>query len=224
MKYLQQVFMITLALLLPIDQARSNEIEQTFIAAGLVDIHSIDATIRVDLVNSDAKKNYFREDFYGGLARAYLQSDVALRLARAQRFLTSEHPDLSLEILDAARPRRVSQSMYDKMKGTRFEKYVADPARGSMHNYGVAVDLTIVDARGAELDMGFSPFRKSTPAMLWQLARMKMGARLTDAQVRNRRLLSGVMLKAGFLPLAHEWWHFDGLPKDEARKRYAIIE
>ena len=51
--------------------------------------------------------------------------------------------------------------MYDKMKGTNFERYVAHPEKGSMHNYGIAVDITIVDERGEDLDMGITPFKKN---------------------------------------------------------------
>ena len=203
---------------------RANDVEQKFIRAGLVDVNSVDETIQVDLVNSDAGKNFFRENFYNGLNKAYLRKEVALKLAGAQALLKSGDPDLSLQILDAARPRSVSRKMYEKMKGTPYERYVAHPERGSMHNYGIAVDITIVDERGQELDMGFSPFRKSTPALYWQVAKMKIGFGLSEEQKKNRRLLAATMQQAGFLPLSHEWWHFNGMPKDEARKRFAIIE
>ncbi len=202
----------------------ANEIEQGFIRAGLVDVSTIDPTIQVDLVNSDPKKNFFRENFYDGLQTAYLREMVAVKLARAQTHLKSQRPDLSLQILDAARPRSVSRKMYAKMKGTPFEHYVANPDKGSMHNYGIAVDITIVNRSGKELDMGFSPFRKSTPVLYWQAAKMNLGFKLTAEQKRNRRLLADTMKKAGFLPLSHEWWHFNGLPKAEARRRFAIIE
>jgi D-alanyl-D-alanine dipeptidase len=114
--------------------------------------------------------------------------------------------------------------MYEKMKGTKFEKYVANPNKGSMHNFGVAVDITIVDENGEELDMGFSPFRKSTFEIYWQFVKMKLGFDLNDKQIGNRKLLSETMINAGFLPLSHEWWHFNGMPKDQARKKYLIIE
>ena len=47
---------------------------------------------------------------------------------------------------------------------------------------------------------------------------------LNKEQVENRKLLSDTMKKAGFLPLSHEWWHFNGMPKDQARRKYKIIE
>ena len=202
----------------------ANEIEEKFIKAGLVDIKTIDRSIQVDLVNSDPNKNYFRENYYNGLNKAYLRQEVALKLSNAQKILKADHPNLSLLIMDAARPRSVSKKMYEKMKGTRFEKYVANPAKGSMHNYGIAVDLTIVDDKGKELDMGFSPFRKSKLKLYWQFVKMKLGVKPNKEQKENRKLLSDTMKRAGFLPLSFEWWHFNGMPKDTARQKYRIIE
>ncbi|MBA7706668.1 D-alanyl-D-alanine dipeptidase [subsurface metagenome] len=201
-----------------------NVIEQKFIDAGLVDIRTIDATIEVDLVNSDEGKNYFRENLYSELQIAYLRREVALKLSQAQKILKSKNPDFSLLIMDAARPRSVSLKMFNKMKGTRFEKYVTDPGKGSMHNYGIAVDITIVDGSNKELDMGFSPFYKSRVALTIQYLLYKKDRKLTEEHSKNRRLLVEVMTSAGFIPLNFEWWHFNGLLKDVARERYNIIE
>jgi len=201
-----------------------NEIEKRFVDTGLVDISTIDDTIQVDLVNSDPEKNYFRENYYNGLDKAYLRKEVAIKLSDAQKILRTKHPKYSLLILDAARPRSVSKKMYVKMKGTKFEKYVANPKKGSMHNFGIAVDITIVDENSKEIDMGFSPFRKSKLELYWQFAKLKMGFKLNKEQAENRKILSDTMKRAGFLPLTLEWWHFNGMPKDEARKKYQIIE
>lgn len=226
MKNLNLLFiLLSLSLaLLPNAYSQINEIEKKFINAGLVDVNSIDSSIQVDLVNSDPKKNYFRENFYNGLNKAYLQKEVAIKLSKAQKKLKTRNKGFSLLILDAARPRSVSRLMYEKMKGTKFEKFVANPEKGSMHNYGIAVDITIVDETGNEIDMGFTPFRKSTLKIYWQYAKMKMGFNLTEEQKNNRKLLSDTMISVGFRPLSHEWWHFNALPKNEARKRYRIIE
>ncbi len=202
---------------------QSNEIERKFIKAGLINIHTVDKSIKVDLVNSDPDKNYFREDFNNGLRKAYLRGEVATKLSRAQTFLKSKFPDYSILIMDAARPRSVSQLMYDKMKGTKFEKFVANPKKGSMHNYGIAVDVTIVDGNGDEIDMGFTPFYKSNLSIYLGYAKLKVFD-LGEAQKKNRKLLSNIMRKAGFIPLSFEWWHFNGLPKDKTRKKYQIIE
>jgi D-alanyl-D-alanine dipeptidase len=206
------------------NKAQANMVEKKFINSGLVDVGTIDNTIQVDLVNSDPKKNYFRENYYNGLDKAYLRKEVAIKLSNAQSILKTNHPKFSLLILDAARPGSVSKKMYQKMKGTKFEKYVANPKRGSMHNYGIAVDITVVDEKSKELDMGFSPFRKSKLELYWQFAKIKMGFKLNKEQAGNRKLLTDTMKKAGFLPLSYEWWHFNGMPKERARRKYKIIE
>ncbi len=202
----------------------ANGIENKFINSGLVNVSTFDPTIQVDLVNSDPEKNFFRENYYNGLNKAYLQKEVALKLVKAQKILKSKHPSYSLQILDAARPRSVSQAMFDKMKGTKFEKYVANPAKGSMHNYGIAVDITIVDGERKELDMGISPFKKSTIRIYWEYAMRKMGKKLSKEQNQNRELLSETMKHAGFFPLSFEWWHFNGVEKEKARQQFKIIE
>ncbi len=202
---------------------QANEIEKKFIAAGLIDVHTIDNSIKVDLVNSDPDKIYFRENYYNGLNKAYLRREVANKLSLAQKHLKSRFPEYSILIMDAARPRSVSQHMYDKMKGTRFEKFVANPQKGSMHNYGIAVDVTIVDENDKEIDMGFTPFYKSNLSIYWGYAKLKIFD-LSESQKQNRKLLSNIMKKAGFIPLSYEWWHFNGMPKDKAQKKYELIE
>jgi D-alanyl-D-alanine dipeptidase len=202
---------------------RANDIEKKFMRAGLVNVHAIDQSIRVDLVNSDPDKNFFRENFYNGLKKAYLREEVARKLSSAQKNLKAQFPDDSILIMDAARPRSVSRRMFDKMKGTKFEKFVADPKKGSMHNYGIAVDVTIVNGNGKEIDMGFTPFYKSDLSIYWGYAKLKL-FHLSDTQKNNRALLAKVMKNAGFIPLSYEWWHFNGIPKGEARRKYSIIE
>jgi len=206
------------------DAVLANEVEMKFINAGLVDVNAIDGSIKVDLVNSDRDKNFFEENFYGGLNKAYLRKDIVVKLSKAQSVLKYEHSGYSLQVLDAARPRSVSRAMYEKMKGTRFEKYVANPAKGSMHNYGIAVDITIVDESGRKIDMGPSPFYSTHATIYWHYFLKRMGFGISTEQQQNRDLLNRVMLNAGFYPLAHEWWHFNGMKKADARGTYSIIE
>ena len=225
MKFLKPYKFILIALIVFTSSSycHANEIEEKFINAELIDIHTIDESIKIDLVNSDPAKNFFRENFYDGLNTAYLQKRVAQKLSSAQKLLKSNFPEYSLLIMDAVRPRSVSQLMYEKMKGTKFEKFVASPQKGSMHNYGIAVDVTIVDKNRKEIDMGFTPFYKNNLSIYWNYARFKMFG-LSKAQKQNRKLLSDIMQKAGFMPLSYEWWHFDGIPKNDARKKYQIID
>jgi D-alanyl-D-alanine dipeptidase len=80
--------------------------------------------------------------------------------------------------------------------------YVANPAKGSRHNRGAAVDLTLVDRNGKELEMptGFDDFTE-------RAHRNYSGG--SAQALKNRQLLEDVMKKYGFIPLATEWWHFD---------------
>jgi D-alanyl-D-alanine dipeptidase len=98
--------------------------------------------------------------------------------------------------------------------------YVADPKIGSIHNYGFAVDLTLADAAGREVDMG-TGFDDFTPLSEPRLEeRFLAEGRLSDDQVTNRRLLRGVMEEAGFRHLPLEWWHFDAEPPDLVRRLF----
>ena len=220
---LYRIIIVALFLIISYSYCQANEVEKKFLKAGLIDVHVVDPSIKVDLVNSDPEKNFFRENFYMGLKKAYLRKEVAQKLSLAQKHLKSEFSGYSILIMDASRPRSVSQLMYDKMKGTKFEKFVANPKKGSMHNYGIAVDVTIVDGNGKEIDMGFTPFYKSNLSIYWGYTKLKVFD-LRETQKQNRKLLSNVMKRVGFIPLSYEWWHFNGMPKDKARKKYQIIE
>ncbi len=223
MHHLDKTFFLIICMLFS-SGLLANDVEKKFLKAGLVNVNLIDSSIKVDLVNSDSDKNFFGEDFYIGLNKALLRKDVAVKLSKAQRILKEEKPQYSLQVLDAARPRSVSRAMYKKMKGTRFERYVANPNKGSMHNFGIAVDITIVDESGNKLDMGPSPFFSSHAKIYWQYFLKKVGLGISTTQQQNRDLLKRVMLKSGFHPLSHEWWHFNGMKKADARTTYSIVE
>jgi len=83
------LFMSVVLAFIACDTCHANEIEKKFIKAGLVDIHSVDESIKVDLVNFAPDKNYFRENFYDGLKKAYLRKEVAQKLSLAQKHLKS---------------------------------------------------------------------------------------------------------------------------------------
>lgn len=201
-----------------------NEIEKKFLAEGLVDVQKYDDKIKVDLVNSDSDKNFFRKDFYDGLKRCYVREELAIKLSRASKILKGINKSYSLMVYDGARPRSVSQQMFDQLKNTPLKKYVADPKFGSMHNYAAAVDVVIVDENEDEIDMGLNPFRKNKLQLAKMLYDMKKNKRLTLEQRNNRMLLKNVMTKAGFYPIEIEWWHFEVDRKETIRKKYTIIE
>ncbi|MBN2401751.1 MAG: M15 family metallopeptidase [Spirochaetes bacterium] len=198
-------------------------IEQKLLEQGLVDIQSIDPSIQVDLKYS-SKDNFLGEDVYGDLNNCYLQKEVAVKLMNAQKYLRQIRPGYSLLIYDGVRPRRIQYRMWDIVKDTDKQKYVANPKTGSIHNYGCAVDLTIVDENGRVLDMG-TPFDyfDDLAQPRYEKKFLKEG-KLTEAQIKNRELLREVMQKAGFEGILSEWWHFNGYAKEYVKKHYKIIE
>lgn len=123
--------------------------------AGLVDVLAVDSTLRVKLMYS-VPDNFMRRDVYGDLETAYLLPHFARKVAAAQRLLRERRPGWRLLVCDAARPVSVQRQMYELVKGTPNQVYVADGTRGGRHNYGVAVDVTLLDETGAPVDMGLS--------------------------------------------------------------------
>lgn len=181
------------------------------------------AELRLDLRYA-GQNNFLGTVLYGDGHRAYLHRDAAARLARAIAFLQMERPDTRLRVWDALRPRSVQRQMWQHVRGTEQQKYVGDPERGSVHNYGMAIDLTVEDASGAPLEMGtdFDDFRPlAEPAQ--EHSSIAAGT-LSRSAWKNRLLLRRAMLRAGFEPLTTEWWHFDALPGWLVRERYPIVE
>ena len=201
------------------------ELEQKLIDAGLVDIQSLDSTIQVELKYSTTD-NFLNEDVYGELTRAYLQADVAEKLVNAQKYLKDINPGLSLLVYDAVRPRSVQQKMWDilDMPLDQKVKFVSNPANGSIHNFGAAVDLTIVDSTGQPLDMGAGFDDPRIEAWPIKEKEMLEQGRISEIHISNRKILRNVMGKAGFFNIQSEWWHFNSCYRDKAMELYEIIE
>lgn len=190
---------------------------------GMVDVRSVDSTIRVELKYADPG-NFTGINLYGALKECYLQAEAARKLAKANQLLKILRPDLTILVADGLRPRYVQRKMWDVVKGTPRQRYVANPRTGSMHNYGCAVDVTICDLNGRRLDMG-TPIDHFGPLSQPRLEKRYLKERkLTLEQVENRKLLRKVMVQAGFYPLAIEWWHFNAFKKKEIRKKFIIVE
>lgn len=168
--------------------------------------------------------NFVGQNLYGDFNKAYLHHIAAEKLAQAVKNLQLIHPAYKLVIYDALRPRSVQYVLWDKVKGTDRQKYVANPRHGSIHNFGLAVDLSILDEHGRALDMGtpFDDFTELAQPRLEQ-AFLKAG-KLTPEQISNRMLLRKVMEDAGFIQLPVEWWHYDALPKARVMAEFRIVE
>jgi len=180
------------------------------------------AGIRVDLRYATAN-NFVGRDLYSPFDCAWLHVQAAEALERVVAWLAARRPDLTPLVLDALRPQRVQQQLWDALEGTDLRLYLANPIRGSIHSYGMALDLTLVDARGRELDMGtgFDDMTElSHPALEEGFLR---AGQLGEEQLANRRLLREAMLQAGFLGIHTEWWHFDCGDRDLVRQTFQRV-
>lgn len=166
-------------------------------------------TVRADLVNvldyipnvvldiRYATENNFTKKVVYPNANCFLERVVAQALAEVQKEL--KPLGLRLKIWDGYRPLSVQKIFWNIMPDAR---YVASPEKGSRHNRGCAVDLTLVDSQGNELPMGseFDDFSE-------RAHRSFTG--LTHVEAANRVLLETVMVKYGFASNPWEWWHYD---------------
>jgi D-alanyl-D-alanine dipeptidase len=168
--------------------------------------------------------NFTGRDIYGAFDRLWLHAIAAAKLAGACAALRQTRPDLRLLVFDGLRPNRVQRVFWEMVKGTEQQRFVGDPAVGSVHGFGLAVDLSLCDRDGVELDMG-TPFDDFSPLAEPRLEQTHLAAgMLTPQQLENRLLLRRTMRNAGFIPLPIEWWHFDALPSDEVRRRFKLVE
>lgn len=192
----------------------------------LIDVQVLSPAIKVDLKYTYSE-NFIGDTLYFLIKKAYLQKDVAQKLAEAQRLLTAMNPDLHLLVYDAIRPREVQTRMWvalDSIPVSQRVNFVSNPKNGSIHNYGAAVDLTICDGNGTPLDMGagFDDIRKiAYPSME---RRFLQSGELTQLHIDNRNILRGVMRKAGFSSIPTEWWHFNACSRQTAKAKYKIME
>lgn len=190
---------------------------------GLVDIAEMDSNIHIRLMYAQAD-NFTGEVLYDDLTEAYLHPDAAHALIKAQQALKALHPAYSLIVYDAARPMSVQKKMWNVVKGTSKSKYVSNPARGGgLHNYGLAVDISILDSLGIPLPMGTKVDHLGVEAHITQEGELVRSGKLTEAERRNRVLLRKVMKEGGFRTLPSEWWHFNYCSRDVARQRYKVI-
>lgn len=216
--------------------ASAQEFDAKMREYGLVDIESLDPEIGVELRYA-TEDNFVGENMYGTLTTAYLLPHFAQKVVKAQRLLRERRPDYSLLIYDAARPISVQRRMRRAVEGTPLQIYVADGSRGGRHNYGVAVDLTIVDQNGRPLDMGSSFDHFGPEAWVGEdqdvtlerykayVGRMVEQGLITAEAAANRTLLLEIMDGVGLRPYVKEWWHFqERISMTATRERYKLLD
>lgn len=191
--------------------------------AGFVAVNKVDPTIAVRLMYA-GEDNFTGVKLYEDVVDAYLHPEAAAAVVKASEELHKLHPMYNLLIKDAARPMSVQRKMFNAVKGTPKANYVANPAKGGgLHNYGLAVDITIVDESGNELPMGTPVDHLGKEANIDQEERMVRKGIISETERQNRLLLRRVMTVAGFKPLRTEWWHFNLVSKQDAQKSYKLL-
>ncbi len=167
--------------------------------ASWTEITRLDPSIKLDLRYATAN-NFVKEKMYD-CPRCFLRPDVARAIVKAHKALQKK--GYGLKMYDCYRPRPIQWKLWNKVPDTR---YVADPRKGSMHNRGMAVDLTIVDKNGQELDMGtdFDYFGKEA---------YHSYAGHSDEVQENRQLLVETMEDHNFRSTSTEWWHYSYITK-----------
>ena len=166
--------------------------------ADLVELKSLDNTIKLDIRYATAN-NFVGRPVYPE-ARAFLQRPAAEAVVRVHQRLKKQ--GLGVVIFDGYRPWAVTKLFWDSTSGDQ-RNFVADPAKGSKHNRGCAIDLGLYDlktGRNIEMPSGYDEFsERAFPAYTGG----------TLEQTRMRELLRREMESEGFNVIKTEWWHFD---------------
>ena len=150
------------------------------------------AGIAVDLRYAGTH-NFAGRNLYGRLDCAWLRREAAAGLEAAARWLAQARPGWRLLVLDALRPQRVQEAIWLDVAGTPAQEYFANPERGSIHSYGMAIDATLLGPDDREADMG-SGFDEMSPR---------------SHPALHAELLAAALRAGGFEGIPNEWWHFD---------------
>ena len=180
------------------------------------------AGIHVDLRYASSN-NFEGRVLYEGIDCAWLRREAAAGLEDAVVWLAREHAALHLVVLDALRPQRVQEAIWRDVAGTPAALYFANPKRGSVHSFGMAVDVTIGDAEGHELDMGSAydaMILASHPGL--EAQQLATGA-IAGEHVAAREILRSAMAAGGFRGIPTEWWHFDHGDRNAVRRNFPRV-
>lgn len=156
-----------------------------------------------------SRDNFVGKAVYGGLDCAWLRREAFEGLRRAATWLAARRPGWKLLVLDALRPQRVQEQLYAELAGTPLAIYLAHPERGSIHSFGMAVDVTLLDEAGRELDMGSGFDEMDAVSHPEFEAELLAQGRLSAGQLAHRGWLRAAMREAGFHGISTEWWHYD---------------
>ena len=190
---------------------------------GFIRVQDLDNSIKVDLMYAK-EDNFVGETMYG-FTEAYLHPKAAKAVAEANRRLKALRPGYRICIYDATRPMSVQQKMWNKVKGTAMQNYVSNPRNGGgLHNYGLAVDASIVDEKGDSIDMGTKVDALTYLSHIDEEEKLVAEGKISRQAMENRRLLRRVMKEAGFRSIRTEWWHFNLTTRKDAKENYKVVK
>lgn len=198
------------------------KISSIYKSIDLVNLQDVNDQILID-VKYASTDNFMGIQLYDSISVIYLNKEVAERLSLCQSYLDSIRPDFRLLVYDGVRPLEVQKEMWnalDSIPVYRRGRFVSNPSRGSVHNYGAAVDLTIVDSQGNVLDMGagYDDSRKIAYPSLER--KFLASGELSQEQLSNRKLLRKVMQNQDFRNIPSEWWHFNAYSRVTTSRKY----
>ena len=202
-----------------------SDVEKQLEQVGLKNVAEEIPGIEVYMVYS-TPYNFMGRVLYKDLDEAYLVPEAIEKLKKANDLLRKKRMDLHLVVYDAARPRSIQEQMWKVVANTELQSFVANPYKrgGGPHNYGIAVDVTLVDCTGHPLPMGseydYFGDRSRTDIELQLLEK----GEITRREFENRRLLREIMTEAGWRVDPGEWWHFNAMPLAEASQRLTVIK
>lgn len=148
--------------------------------------------------------NFLKQAVYD-CGECYLRKSTAEALVKANEAF--KQLGYRIKLFDCYRPLSVQKKMWKILPGTH---YVANPAKGSKHNRGAAVDLTLVDAQGRELNMG-------TPFDFFGKEAHHTYTEHTKEVLENRKLVKETLNKYNFKSIYSEWWHYEYRPEMQSK-------
>lgn len=219
------IFLLMFVSCKSVDQQGKSEMELGLEQLGLQNVAEEIPGIEVYMVYA-TPYNFMGRVLYTDLDEAYLVPEAMEKLKKANDILRKRRLDLHLVVYDAARPRAIQEQMWAVVENTDLEDFVANPNKrgGGPHNYGIAVDVTLVDCAGHPLPMGSEYDYFGDRARVDIEPQLFEKGEITYRELQNRKLLREIMTEAGWLTITSEWWHFNAMPLAEASQKLTIIK
>ena len=225
----KQLFFIFIAFILvackPTNKEEKSAIEKRLEQIGLQSVTEEIPGIEVYMVYS-TPYNFMGRVLYHELDEAYLVPEAMEKLRKANELLRKKRLDLHLVVYDATRPRSIQQQMWEVVENTELQDFVANPNKsgGGLHNYGVAVDVTLVDCTGHPIPMGSEYDYFGDRSRVDMETQLIENGEINQRELFNRQLLREIMTEAGWLVEPSEWWHFNAMSLTEASQKLTVIK